>query len=122
MYPYRWGPIFAAAQEQLLAEVSRESVLALRHQLRSESDAARAKAADLLLRHTYKADRRPRAKKRDARPKLSPQILAIAAEIDGKTDAELDELLAELLDLEMTTREPAAADTAGDPADPPGEL
>jgi hypothetical protein len=87
-YRVKWDAFYAAAEQEILAEASAESIHVLRQHLRIEDDDRSSRdAAGKLIRARIglgaEADE----------PEVSPETLALARYLEGLTDADLDALI-----------------------------
>lgn len=106
-YRRKWAAALRAAEAQLVADATAESVHTLRRQLRSDDEKASRDAAQKLIAFRVALGK---TSKKSRKPAPTPGDAArVAAELEGLSDADLDALIADLL----------AGQNGGRPAAPP---
>lgn len=121
LHPQRWRQALAEAEQQLLTETTAESILTLRRQLRSDDEKTCRDAADKLLRFKLALSKPRKATTANDAPDdaASPASLAQwIRDLEKLGDADLDQLIEELLSTQEKTRHSVAA--ASRPGRPPG--
>lgn len=95
-YATRWNKLLRAAERQQLTDATAESVLTLRRQLRSPDEKTSRDAAMKLIQFRIAAEKRSPKRRGKPAETGSPHAQTIAAYIARLTEAELDQLIAEL--------------------------
>ncbi|MCZ2340285.1 MAG: hypothetical protein LC104_00640 [Bacteroidales bacterium] len=95
-YARRWKKFLRAAERQQLTDATAESVLTLRRQLRSPDEKASRDAAMKLMQFRIAAEKRTQTRRGKPADSGNTHAQTIAAYIARLTDAELDQLIAEL--------------------------
>lgn len=96
-YPRRWAKAIQAAERQLLADATAESVHTLRRQLRSDDEKASRDAAQKLIQFRVAVGKKakPAAKPTPSKPKSD--IQRVAAYLETLTDDQLARLFDDLV-------------------------
>ena len=93
LYKSIWKEAIQRAEEQLLTETTAESVFTLRRQLRSEDDKSSRDAAEKLIK--FRLATKPKAQVTTSQ-QPSSDAGRIVRYLEGLTDAQLEELIAQL--------------------------
>jgi hypothetical protein len=113
-YPAAWKTAFRAAELRLLAEATAESVHTLRRLLRSDDEKVSRDAARSLIQYRVTSGKRAGRSGKSKSKSPTTDAARAAAYLEGMTDAQIDDLIRELL--------PAVAASVGQPLPPePGQ-
>lgn len=96
-YARRWKKFLRIAEQQQLTDATAESVLTLRRQLRSPDEKAGREAATKLIQFRVAAGKRSSSRRGKATDAESSHVQTIAATLARLGDAELEQLIQELL-------------------------
>ena len=94
-YPDRWQAVLHAAERRLVSEAGAESVLVLRQLLRSDDEKVRRDAARFLVYLRLELAKLDQKTPAPTSPPLTSDAARLVAFLEGHTDEELEQFIAE---------------------------